>query len=119
MCDGTVENLLITAIADIRSFIESVTAFSFKIGTGLVAGRAGSTLDTSKKDFPQAFVFFSMIAVDTKVFCIIKGTFVILVGQPARFHLFGNSSWILAEKAYDIFKGSTFRKFILNVDTII
>ena len=40
----------------------------------LVAGRAGSTLDTAKKDFPTGIGLFTMVAVDTKVFGIIKGT---------------------------------------------
>ena len=66
VCDGTVGNLFITAIADIRSFIEPAATFLFKVRAGLVAGRAGSTLDTAKKDFPTGIGLFTMVAVDTK-----------------------------------------------------
>lgn len=57
VCNGTVGNLFITAIADIRSLIESVTVFPLKVGTSLVAGRARSTLDTAKNDFPTSIGF--------------------------------------------------------------
>ena len=90
--NGAMGNLFITAIADIRSFIEPAATFLFKVRAGLVAGRAGSTLDTAKKDFPTGIGLFTMVAVDTKVFGIIKGTFVIPVGQAVHFHLFGNGS---------------------------
>lgn len=117
--NGTVRNLLVTAIADIRSFIEPAAAFLFKVRTGLIAGRAGSTLDTAEKDFSTDIGLFAVIAVDTKVFGVIKGPFVISVRQAVRFHLFGDGSGILTEEACDILKGSTFRKFILDVDTIL
>ena len=117
--DGTVGNLFITTVADIRSFIKPVTAFLFKVGAGLIAGRTGSTPDTAKKDFSTGICLFAMVTVYTKVFGIIKGTFVIPVGQPMCFHLFGDCSGMLTEEACDILKGSTFGKFILDVDTII
>lgn len=117
--NGAMGNLFITAIADIRSFIEPAATFLFKVRAGLVAGRAGSTLDTAKKDFPTGIGLFTMVAVDTKVFGIIKGTFVIPVGQAVHFHLFGNGSGILTEEACDVLKRSTFGKLILDVNTII
>lgn len=89
VCNGTVGNLFVTAITDIGNFIESVTAFPFKVGTSLVAGRAGSKLDIAKNDFSTGIRFFAMVTVNAKVFGIIKGTFVIPVGQAASFHLFG------------------------------
>ena len=64
--DCTVSDFFITAIADIRSFIEPAATFLFKVRAGLVAGRAGSTLDTAKKDFPTGIGLFTMVAVDTK-----------------------------------------------------
>ena len=117
MGDSTDGKLFITAIADIGSFVESVAAFLFKVRTGLVAGRAGSTLDTTKKDLPIGIGLFAMIAVDTKVFGIIKGTFVILVGQTGCFYLFEDGSGILTEETCD--KRSVFGKLILDVNTII
>ena len=119
VCNGTVGNLFLTAITDIRSFIKPVTAFLFKVRAGLVAGRTGSTLDTAKKDFSTGIGLFAMVTVDAKIFGIIKGAFVIPVGQAVCFHLFGDGSGILTEEACDILKGSTFGKFILDVDTII
>lgn len=117
--DGAVGNLFITTVADIRSFIKPVTAFLFKVGAGLIAGRTGSTLDAAKKDFSTGICLFAMVTVYTKVFGIIKGTFVIPVGQPVCFHFLRNRSGILTEEACDILKGSTFGKFVLDVDTII
>ena len=82
VCDGTVEDLFITAIADIGSFIESGVAFPFKVGIGLVTGKAGSILDTTKKDLSTGISLLAMVvAVDTKVFCIIKCTFVCTASQ--------------------------------------
>lgn len=96
--NGAMGNLFITAIADIRSFIEPAAAFLFKVRTGLVAGRAGSTLDTAKKDFPTGIGLFTMVAVDTKVFGIIKGAFVIPVRQAVCLHLLGDGSGILTKE---------------------
>lgn len=117
--NGAMGNLFITAIADIRSFIEPAAAFLFKVRTGLIAGRAGSTLDTAEKDFPTGIGLFTMVAVNTKVFGIIKGAFVIPVGQPVCLHLLGDGSGIFTKETCDIFKRSTFGKLILDVDTII
>lgn len=119
VCDGTVGNLFVTAVADIGSFIEPAAAFLFKVRTGLVAGRTGSTLDAAKKDFSTGICLFAMVTVYTKVFGIIKGTFVIPVGQPVCFHFFRNRSGILTEETCDVLERSTFGKFILDVDTII
>jgi len=95
VCDGTVGKLFVTAVADVGSFIEPAVAFFFKVGAGLIGGRAGSTLDTAKKDFSTGIGLFAMIAVDTKVFGIIKGTFVIPVGQAVCLHPLGDGSRIL------------------------
>ena len=73
----------------------------------------------AKKDFSTGICLFAMVTVYTKVFGIIKGTFVIPVGQPMCFHLFGDGSGILTEEACDILKRSTFGKLILDVNTII
>ena len=60
-----------------------------------------------------------MVAVDTKVFSIIKGAFVIPVRQAVCLHLLGDGSEILTEEACDVLKRSIFGKLILDVNTII
>ncbi len=119
VCNGAVRDLFITAIADIRGIIESATAFLFKIWAGMVTGRTGSTLDTTNKDFPAGIRLFVMVAMYTKVFGIIKGTFVISIGQAVCVRFFGDGSGILTEEACDILKRGTFGKFILDVNTIL
>ena len=86
--DCTESDFFITAIADIRSFIEPAATFLFKVRAGLVAGRAGSTLDTAKKDFPTGIGLPAMIAVKAEVFGIIKCAFVIPVGKSVSPYLF-------------------------------
>lgn len=119
VCNSAMENPLVTAIADIRSFIEMVEAFLFKVRTGLVAGRAESTLNAVKKAFSICICLFAMIAVYTKVFGIINGIFVIPAGQSESFRFFRNHSRILTGEACNIFQRSIFGQLILEVDTII
>ena len=95
-------NLFITAIADIRSFIEPAATFLFKVRAGLVAGRAGSTFDATNKDLIADVHFATVVSSYTKVLCIIEGALVIPVGGSTQFHFFGNGSWILAEIFSDV-----------------
>lgn len=52
-----------------------VEALLFKVRTGLVAGRAESTLNAAKKAFSICICLFAMIAVYTKVFGSIIGIY--------------------------------------------
>lgn len=49
--------------------------------TGLVVGGTGSTLYTTKHDFFHRHLFLAIIAVNTKVFGIVEGLFVIPVRE--------------------------------------
>ena len=108
-----------TAITYIRRLIKSAAPFLFEILTGLVAGWTGCTFNAAEHDFSTGICFFTVIAVYTKVFGIVKSAFVIPVGQAVCLHLFGDGSGILTEEACDILKRSTFGKLILDVNTII
>ena len=116
--NGAVIYCFRTAIADIRSFIQSVAAFHLVVFTGLVAGRTGSTFDATDNDFTAYICFAAVVAVDAEVFCIIEGTFVIPVRNPVNFDLFGNRSRILAEVLCNILEGDCLIKGIFNVDTV-
>lgn len=53
-----------TSITDIRSLIKTVTLFFNEIGTGLVTGWTGSTLNVAEYDFPAYILMLSRL-VDT------------------------------------------------------
>ena len=96
MGDGTVINGFWTSIADIRSLIKTVTLFFNEIRTGLVTGWTGSTLDVTEYDLSTCICFLTVIPMNTKVVCIIKGAFMVPVTQPMKLYLLGNGSRILA-----------------------
>ena len=69
--------LLAASITYVRGMVQTVTVLPFKVRTGLVAGRAGSTLDTAEKDFSTGIGLLTMVTMNAKVLCVIKSTFVI------------------------------------------
>ena len=83
--NSTVADLLITAIADIRGFVKSVTAFFFKIGACLVTGGAGSTFNATKNDLAADISFSAVIPVDTEVLGIIKSALMIPIRKTVCF----------------------------------
>lgn len=62
----------VTAITDIRSFVQPAAALLNKIPACLVAGRTGSALDPTEDDFSANISFPAMIPVDAEVVCIEK-----------------------------------------------
>ena len=77
--DGAVTNLLGTAVADIRSTVKSHAALFFEVDAGLITGRAGSAFDSAQDNLSAGVGLLTVIAVDTEVFCIIEGPFVVPV----------------------------------------
>ena len=67
------------AIAYIGSLVKAVTSFPDVFRSGLIAGRAGSTLDAAKKDLATHISFPAMISVNTKVVSVVKGTLMVPV----------------------------------------
>ena len=59
-----------------------------------------------------------MIAVDTEVFCIIEGTFVIPVRKAVSPDFFRDRGRILAQKPGNILKGCALVQFIFDIDTV-
>ena len=119
MGDRTVVDLFLTSIADIRSPVQAAASFAFKVLAGLVAGRAGSTLDITKDDLATYIRFPTAIPTDTEVMGIIESAFMIPVGHPMGPDLFGDRSGILAEEACDIFKRAILIQRPFNKQTIL
>ncbi len=92
----TTADLFITAIADIRSFIEAVTAFLLKVTTCLVTGGAGSAFHSAQDDLSTCISLFTVITMDTKVLCIVERAFMIPVRQAVLLHFLGNGCGIFA-----------------------
>lgn len=90
-----------------------------KVLTGLIAVWTGSTFDTAKDNLPTGIGLLTMISVNTEIFGIIEGSFVIPVRKAMSLYFFGDGSRILTQKSGDIFKRSPFIQFIFNVNTVI
>ena len=65
--NGTMIDGLRTSITDIRSLIKTVTLFFNEIGTGLVTGWTGSTLNVAEYDFSAYICFSAVISVNAEV----------------------------------------------------
>lgn len=117
--NGAVADLFRAAIADIGCPVKAVAALFLKSLTCLITGRAGSAFDAAEEDLFAGIGLLTVIPVNAEVMGIIKGAFVIPVRQTVCFYLFRNGCWILAQKAGNIFKGSTFIQLVLYVDPII
>lgn len=72
VCNRTVIDSFITAIADIRSFVQPVAALLYEIFACLITGRAGGAFDTTENYLVAGIRFFTMIAMDAEVMGIKK-----------------------------------------------
>ena len=63
----------------IRSLVQAIAAFLFKVLAGLIAGEARGAFDTAEDDFAAGIGLFAVITVDTEIPDIIKGALVIPV----------------------------------------
>ena len=118
VCDGTVVDFLVTAIADVRSFIKSCAAFPLKIGAGLVTGGAGSAFDTTDENLPTGIGLFTVIPMDTEVLCIVKSALMIPVRQAMCLDFFRDGSRIFTQVFGNDFEGTAFIQRIFNVYTV-
>ena len=117
--DRTLAELFITAVADIGSFVEPKTAFFFKIRTGLIAGGAGSALNTAVKDLSADIDLFAVVAMNTEVLSIKERAFVVPVGRTVSPDFFGNGRGVFTKEFSDVFKRDTIIKRILDVETVL
>jgi len=102
--NGTVRVLLVTAIADVGSHIQSGAVFLHKIPTGLITGWTGSTFDTANKNL-FAYIYFSTAKpVNAEVPGIIKCAFMVPVRGTPGLDLLRVGGWIFAQVFCDIFK---------------
>ena len=75
--NGAFMEWFVTAITDIRSFVQSAAALLNKIPACFVAGRTGSALDFTEDNLAANISFPAMIPVDAEVVCIEKRSLVI------------------------------------------
>lgn len=94
MGNRTVIDSFFTAIADIRSLIEPIAAFFYKILAGLITGWAGCTFYSTENDLVAGVRLTTMITMDAKVVSIIKCPFMIPVTQSVQLNFFRNRCWI-------------------------
>jgi len=79
MSNSTVIDSFITAVTDIRSFIQPIAAFFYEILAGLITGWTGGTFDTTENDLVAGISLTTMIAMDAKVMCIVECSLVVPV----------------------------------------
>jgi hypothetical protein len=65
-------DLFIAAVADIRRFVQPFTPLLFKVFAGLIAGRTGHAFDSAQNNLVADISFSAAIAMDAKVFGIVK-----------------------------------------------
>lgn len=106
------------SVADIRSLVQAVAVFLFKVLAGLIAGRTGSAFDTAEDDLAAGICFPTVIPMHTEVLGIIKSTLVIPVRETVSLDFFRDSGWILAQEPCNVFKGSPLVQFIFDINTI-
>ena len=116
--DGAVADLFGAAVADIRSPVKSYTALFFEVPAGLITGRAGSAFDPAQDNLSAGVGLLTVIAVDTEVFGIIEGAFVIPVRKAVGPDFFRDRGRILAQEPGNIFKRCAFVQFIFDIDTV-
>ena len=92
-----------TSITDIRSLIKTVTLFFNEIGTSLVTGWTGSTLNVAEYDFPAYICFSAVISVNAEVVSVKEGSFMIPITYTMEFHFLRNSC-ILGNISYENLK---------------
>jgi hypothetical protein len=81
MGNRTVIDSFVTAIANIRGFVQPVAAFLYEILTGLITGRTRGTFNITENDFVAGIGFTTVIAMNAKVMGIIERSLVIPVTQ--------------------------------------
>jgi len=99
-----VRDILVTAIADVGSLIQSATAFFHKIPAGLVAGWAGSTFDPAYKNLVADIYFSAVVPVNAEVLSIVEGALMIPVRGTPGFDLLRDGGWIFTQEFCDILK---------------
>ena len=81
-------DLLRASVADIRSLIQTVASFFFKIFAGLITRRTGSTFNPAKNDLTTGIGLLAVITMNAEVLSIIKSALMVPVRQPVGLYLF-------------------------------
>ena len=118
MGDGAVADFFGTAVTDIRSPVKSYAALFFKVSVGLNTGRVGSAFDSAQDNLSAGVGLLTVIEVDTEVFGIIEGSFVIPVRKAVSPDPFRDHSGILAQKPDNVFKRCAFVQFFFDIDMV-
>lgn len=85
---------------------------------GLITGRAGSAFDSAQDNLSADIGLLTVIVVDTEVFGIIEGPFVIPVRKAVGPNFFRDRSRILTQELGNIFKRCAFVQFVFDIDTV-
>lgn len=105
MGDGAMIYGFRASITDIRSFIEAVTAFLYKVRTDLVTGRTGRALYITENDFTAYVSLPAAVTVDTEVVGVIESTLMIPVTKTVNPDFFGDGGRIFTQILSDLFEG--------------
>jgi len=105
MGDGAMIYGFRTSITDIGCLIEAVTAFPYKVRTGLVTGRTGSALYITEDDLTAYVSLPAAVTVDTEVVGVIESALMIPVTKTVSPDLFGDGGRIFAQVLSDLFEG--------------
>lgn len=92
------------SVADIRRFIEAVTAFPDKVRTGLVAGGTGSAFHITEDDFTAYIGLPAAVTVDTEVMGVIESAFMIPVTKTVSPDFFGDGGRVFTQILSGLFE---------------
>lgn len=89
-----------------------------KVRTGLVACRTGSVFNAAYNNLSVGIGLSAVVAMDEKVFHIMKGSLMVPVRETMCADLFEDGGRILIKIAGNVFNGETYVQRILDVDTV-
>jgi hypothetical protein len=102
--NGAMRDILVAAIANVGSFIQSGTAFLHKIPAGLITGRTRNTFDSAYKNLFSDIYFSTVKPVNAEVLGIVKDTFMIPIRGTPGLHFLRDGGWIFTQVFCNIFK---------------
>lgn len=109
---------LITAIADIGSFLNMGTVFPFEARTDVVASVTGAAESIADDHLTAGIGLFAMVAVDTEVIGVNKAASVPGINNSVFPDFLGDRGRIFAEETSDLAKRLMIVESLFNVFTV-
>ena len=109
---------LLTAIADIGSFLNMRTVFPLKAWTDVVASVTGTAESVANDHLSAGIGLFAVVAVDTEVIGVIKAAPVPGIHNSAFPDFFGDRGGIFAEETGNLAKRLMVVKSLFNIFTV-